>query len=411
VEQLRGQLLDFTEDVFASLSRAGWRERGESYLRGLMLDGKRKSIQPMAARLPQVHEQALNHFVTNSPWDPVPVRRRLAQRMNQAIDPVAWVFDDTGALKSGQASPCVARQYTGTAGKVTNCQVAVSVHLAADAASCPANWRLFVPERWDPHSPKAHPQVAARRARAGIPDDVWHRPKWQLGLDMLDEMTGWGLTPPLAVADSGYGEIGEFRQGLEDRGVPYVVQVAYTVTAYPQATTRTAPPYSGNGPYPRAIYRQAAPTVKTLILAAGRAAARPVTWRQGSRRRGGNPQPMRSHFVFLRVRPASDAHRRAHRGEDLPTRWLIAQWPPNEPEPTKYWISDLPATTNQATLIRLAKLRWRIEHDYRELKDGLGLDHYEGRTWTGWHHHVTLVTAAHAFCTLQRIDPKAPTPA
>jgi SRSO17 transposase len=117
---------------------------------------------------------------------------------------------------------------------------------------------------------------------------------------------------------------------------------------------------------------------------------------------------MRSHFVFLRVRPASDAHRRAHRGQDLSVRWLIAEWPPTEPEPSKYWISDLPATTPRARLIRLAKLRWRIEHDYRELKDGLGLDHYEGRTWHGWHHHATLVTAAHAFCTRQRLTPKQP---
>jgi SRSO17 transposase len=411
VEQLRGQLLEFVEDVFASLTRAGWQERGECYLRGLMLDGKRKSIQPMAARLPQVHEQALNHFVTVSPWDPVPVRRRLAQRMSEAIDPQAWVFDDTGALKSGNASPCVARQYTGTAGKVTNCQVAVSVHLAADQASCPANWRLFVPERWDPSSPKATADVAVRRAKAGIPDEVRHREKWRLGLDMLDEMTGWGLTPPLAVADSGYGEIGEFRQGLEDRAVPYVVQVAHTVTAYPETATRTAPPYSGNGPRPRAIYRDAAPTVKDLILTAGHPAARQVTWRQGSRRRSGKPQPMRSHFLFLRVRPASNAHRRAHRGKDLPVRWLIAEWPPDQPEPTKYWISDLPTATPRTRLIRLAKLRWRIEHDYRELKDGLGLDHYEGRTWHGWHHHVTLVSAAHAFCTLQRLTPKAAAPA
>jgi hypothetical protein len=181
-------LFDFTTDVFASLTRAGWRERGECYLRGLMLDGKRKSIQPMASRLPEVHEQALNHFVTVSPWDPVAVRQRLAQKMSAAIDPVAWVLDDTGYLKSGDASPCVARQYTGTAGKVTNCQIGVSVHLASDEASCPANWRLFVPERWDPASSKAPGDVAARRRRAGIPDHARHREKWRLGLDMIDEM-------------------------------------------------------------------------------------------------------------------------------------------------------------------------------------------------------------------------------
>jgi SRSO17 transposase len=411
VEQLRSELLDFTSDVFASLTRAGWRERGEAYLRGLMLDGKRKSIQPMAARLPQVHDQALNHFLTDSPWDPVPVRARLAQKMTAELDPVAWVFDDTGHLKSGDASPCVARQYTGTAGKVTNCQVAVSVHLAADGASYPANWRLFVPERWDPGSAKASANLTSRRAKAGIPDDIGHREKWRLALDMLDEMTGWGLRAPLAVADAGYGDVGEFRQGLEDRGVPYVVQVASTVTAYTEDTERTAPPYSGNGRRPPLIYRTNADTVKTLILNAGREHARPVTWRRGSQHRAGIPRPMRSHFVFLRIRPASLAHRRAQPGQDLPLRWLIAEWPPEQAEPTKYWLSDLPPNTPHRELIRLAKLRWRIEHDYRELKDGLGLDHYEGRTWQGWHHHVTLVSAAHAFCTLQRLHPKALAPA
>jgi SRSO17 transposase len=120
---------------------------------------------------------------------------------------------------------------------------------------------------------------------------------------------------------------------------------------------------------------------------------------------------MRSRFLFLPVRPAAQAHRRAHRGQDLPVRWLIVQWPPDQPEPTRYWLSDLPATIPEPILVRLAKLRWRIEHDYRELKDGLGLDHYEGRTWAGWHHHVTLVSAAHGFLTLQRLDPKVPAPA
>lgn len=404
-------MLEFTVDVFASLTRAGWRERGECYLRGLMLDGKRKSVQPMAARLAEVHEQALTHFVTVSPWDPVPVRQRLAHTMDAAIDPQAWALDDTGFLKSGDASVCVARQYTGTAGKVTNCQVGVSVHLASDVASCPVNWRLFVPERWDPSSPKAAEDVLARRAKAAIPDEIGHREKWRLGLDMIDEMSGWGLRPPLLVADAGYGEIGEFRQGLEDRDIPYVVQVASTVTAYPPPTQRSAPPYSGAGRRPPRIYRENAPTVKELALAAGRDAAREVSWRQGSRRRAGRAVAMRSHFVFLRVRPAASAHRRAHRGRDLPLRWLIVEWPPEQHEPIKYWFSDLPATTPEPILVRLAKLRWRIEHDYRELKDGLGLDHYEGRTWAGWHHHVTLVCTAHGFLTLQRLDPKAPAPA
>ncbi|MBQ0897966.1 IS701 family transposase [Micromonospora sp. U56] len=412
VARLRGDLADFAEDVFGSLTRAGWRDRAVSYVQGLMLDGRRKSIQPMAGRLEGVHDQALNHFVTNSPWDVTPVRRRLACRMDAVIGPLAWAVDDTGWLKCGSASPGVARQYTGTAGKVTNCQIGVSVNLVTDTASCPADWRLFLPAAWDPSSPDAGPDTVRRRDRAGIPDEVGHREKWRLALDMIDEMTGWGLRAPLIVADAGYGDAAEFRYGLAERGLSYVVQVSMRVGVYPQEAVRATPPYQGVGKYPEPRYRELATSVKDLILAGGPAQAQQITWRDGSRRRAGKPIKMRSHFVFTRVRPAGRTLLAAHRGRDLPEAWLIAEWPPGQDEPTKYWLSNLPATTAKRTLIRWAKLRWRIEHDYRELKTGLGLDHYEGRTWQGWHHHVTLVSAAHAFCTLQRLHhPKAAAPA
>jgi SRSO17 transposase len=375
-----------------------------------MLDGRRKSIQPMAARLQGPHEQALNHFVTNSPWDVAPVRRRIAERIDEALQDAAWAIDDTGLLKYGKASPCVARQYTGTAGKITNCQVAVSVSLVTDTASCPVDWRLFLPEAWDPASPKATEDVGRRRRRAQIPDSLGHRPKWRLALEMIDELLGWGLRPSVLVADAGYGDAGQFRQALADRDIEYAMQVAHTVTAYPLTVERTTTPYCGDGPYPKKIYRQPAGPVRDLLLAAGPGAARRVTWRDSSRSRAGRPVPMSSKFVFQRVRPAGPAIRSAHLGQDLPEAWLIAEWPAGEPEPVKYWLSNLPAATPKRTLIRLAKLRWRIEHDYREVKTGLGLDHYEGRTWPGWHHHTTLVSAAHAFLTLQRLDPKTRAP-
>jgi SRSO17 transposase len=305
----------------------------------------------------------------------------------------------------------VARQYTGTAGKVTNAQVAVSLHLATDEASCPVNWRLFVPEQWDPDSDRAPDDVHARRERAGIPDTARHREKWRLALDMLDEAIGWGLTPPLIAADAGYGDAAEFRQGLQDRGLQYMVQVASTASAHPQTAERAVLPRQGQGRPSLPKYRDKASTVKELAVAVGQDKALSIVWRYGSKHRGGQVLPMRSHFLLLRVRPASRVHRRAHAGEDLPVCWLIVEWPPEEPEPARYWLSNLPATTPRTRLARLAKLRWRVEHDYRELKDGLGLDHYEGRTWQGWHHHVTLVSAAHAFCTLQRLNPKAHAPA
>ena len=235
VERLRDDLAGFTADVFASLTRSGWRERAGWYLQGLMVDGRRKSIQPMAARLQGIHEQALNHFVTNSPWDVVPVRARIAERVDQAVAPVAWAIDDTGLLKYGTASPCVARQYTGTAGKVTNCQIAVSVSMVTDPASCPVDWRLFVPEAGDPASGKAAADVHQRRRTSGIGDDIGHRQKWRLALDMIDELIAWGRRPPLIVADSGYGDTAEFRCELADRGLTYVVQASGDLNAYPAA--------------------------------------------------------------------------------------------------------------------------------------------------------------------------------
>ena len=409
VERLGEDLTGFAEDVFASLTRAGWQERAGWYVRGLMLDGRRKSIQPMAARLDgAVHEQALNHFVTNSPWAVEPVRARIAELVDEAVAPQAWAIDDTGLLKCGSASPCVARQYTGTAGKVTNCQIAVSVSMVTDTASCPVDWRLFVPESWDPASPKAAADVHQRRRKAGISDDIGHREKWRLALDMLDELIEWGRRPPLIVADSGYGDNAEFRRELHERGLTYVVQVSEDLNAYPLEVQRTtlARSWTGRPPVPR--YRDPVSTLAALVTAAGAGAARRVTWRQGSRRRGGRPQMMSSRFVFLRVRPAGRALQRAYRGQDLPEAWLIAEWPTGATKPVKYWLSNLPARTPKRTLVRSAKLRWRIEHDYREVKTGLGLDHYEGRTWQGWHHHVTLVCAAHAFCNPATPRPKNP---
>ena len=405
VQRLADDLDAFVADVFASLRRSGWPDRAADYLRGLMLDGRRKSIQPMAARLAGPHEQALNHFVTNSPWDAAAVRRRLAVRMDEAIEPTAWALDDTGWLKCGTASVCVARQYTGTAGKVTNCQIGISLNLVTDTASCPVNWRLFVPESWDTSSSAATPETSQRRRKAAMPADAVHREKWRLGLKMIDEMLGWGVTAPLIVADAGYGDAAEFRQGLDNRGLTYIVGVNCAHTAFTVDTKRTAPPYKGAGRRPPLIYREAAPRLKTHVLAAGPEAARRVTWRPGSRRRSGRARMMSGTFVFLRLRPASLVHRRAADFGDLPVRWLIAEWPASEPEPTRYWLSNLPEHTPYRRLVRLAKLRWRIEHDYREIKTGLGLDHYEGRTWQGWHHHTTLVSAAHAFLTLQRLDP------
>lgn len=303
----------------------------------------------------------------------------------------------------------MARQYCGSLGKVGNCQIAVSVHAATDTASCPLDWRLFLPEGWDEGctaDPQAAAVVAARRARAGIPAGQRHRPKWQLALDMLDELAGGGLTPPVVAADAGYGNNADFRAGLAERGWAYLVQVEADLTAQAADAVPAPPVYSGRGPRGLPRYRTRPVSLRTHALAAGRGTAQPVTWREGSR------GPLASYFLALRVRPAGRrATTRLADDDSLPPAWLLVDWPPEAAEPVTYWLSTLPADTPLADLVRLGKIRWRVEHDYRELKTGLGLDHFEGRTFTGWHRHVTLVSAAQLFCTLLHTHPKAAAPA
>src|SRR5918999_1085737 len=423
MDQVRPRLEAFAAEMLGGLARSDQRAKGELYLRGLMLDGKRKSMQPMAARLGVDHQQ-LQQFVTSSTWDHVRVRKRLAQWANGFIDPEAYVVDDSGFPKDGVDSPGVARMYSGTLGKVGNCQIGVSVHAVTDWASAAIDWQLFIPASWD-ESTTTDVDIAAeiirRRDRCKIPDGVRHREKWRLALDMLDRILGperdgerdggWGLPARPVVADTGYGDTTEFRLGLDERGLPYVVAVKPTTSAYPAEAVPTAPTYAGRGRPPTPRYREDPANLAGLARAAGRAALRRVTWRHGSRKNAHNPTAaMRSRFMALRVRPAN---RDIPRGPDgsLPECWLIAEWPPGEPEPTDYWLSSLPADTPLRELVRLAKIRWRIEHDYRELKDGLGLDHFEGRSYIGWHRHVTLTALAQAFCTQLRYDPKAPAPA
>jgi SRSO17 transposase len=181
-----------------------------------------------------------------------------------------------------------------------------------------------------------------------------------------------------------------------------VVQVPGTLSAYPEDVVPELAAYAGRGRRPVPRYRQHRSSLRRLALAASAQAATTVTWREGA-----DGEQLASRFAALRVRPAGVKLRRATHGGQLAVRWLVAEWPAGEPEPVKYWLANLPETTPLEQLVGLAKLRWRVEHDYRELKDALGLDHFEGRSWLGWHHHVTLVSVAHAFVTLERLDPKA----
>ena len=393
----RTALIEFAEEMYAPLARCDQRAKAEQYVRGLLLEGRRKSIQPMAARLPDGDEQGLQQFITDSPWDDTPVRRRLALRMTSVVEPEGWVIDDTGLPKDGRWSPGVAHQYCGALGKTANCQVLVSVNAVTDRASCPLDWRLFLPAAWDVDG--------ERRARAKIPEDVRHRPKWQLALDVLDELIGWGLERQIVQADGGYGDITAFRLGLEARDLEYVVQVKGTTSAQPGDAAPVVAAYTGVGRPPVARYPDKPQSLRELALTAGQHNARAVGWREGDR------GPLSSSFIALRVRPANDSQRQAD--GVLPARWLLAEWPEGKDEPVKYWLSNLPAGIPLVTLVRFAKLRWRVEHDYRELKQCLGLDHYEGRSYRGLHHHLTCVTVAHAFltiCRLKRAGPDAARP-
>ena len=423
IAEVRPRLLDFTAEMLGGLARKDQRAAGELYVRGLLAGGQRKPMVPMAERL-GVDHQRLQQFITSSAWDYAAVRRNVARWFASSQPVEALVVDDTGFPKDGNASPCVARQYSGTLGKTANCQVGVSVHLVNEHASCAADWRLFCPEIWD-DAALADPVAAAaarrRRQRAGIPDAVRHREKWRLALDMIEEMTGpggWGVldlvtaagrSRPVVAADIAYGDNALFREQLTARGWQYAVAVKGGTTAYAGDAVPQARPYGGLGQPPKPAYPGPPVTVRQLAIAhAGQ--VQPVTWRQGTKTSKDNPEAsMTGSFLAIRVRPAS-RHITRDADRSFPACWLLAEWPPEADEPSGYWLSTLPRDTTIEELVRLAKIRWRVEHDYRELKTGLGLDHFEGRSYLGWHRHVTLALLARAFITMIRTDPKAHAP-
>ena len=355
------------------------------YIRGLLLDGERKSIEPMAARLPEGNVQAMQQSIGQSPWPWAPVWQRLAQRMTTELapDPV-WTIDDAGFAKQGRHSVGVARRYSGTLGKTANCQVAVSLHQVGAEESAILDWRLYLPQSWT--------QDPGRRSEAGIPTAVKFQTKWQLALDMIDEARGWGLRCGMVLADAGYGESTEFREGLETRQLPYAVGIPSTVRVW------TKPPRLR-----KARGRRRRPTVyhygEQRPYAVREVAAKARGWKQ-VRWREGTKGWLESRFHACRVQPAHgfDEGEPPH-----PEVWLLVEWPPGGKEPTKYFLCHLPENYALRRTVRLVKSRWKIEQDYQQLKEELGLDHYEGRTWTGWHHHVTLDMLAHAFLTLEML--------
>lgn len=390
MQRCRRRLEQFLLDLLEPLGRSERRHWSSVYVRGLLLEGERKSIEPMAARLPEGNVQAMQQLIGQSPWPWAPVWERLARRMTAELEPdPAWLIDDTGFPKQGRHSVGVERQYSGTLGKIAPCQVAVSLHHIGEPASAILGWRLYLPESWA--------QDPARRAAAGIPESVGFRTKWQLALDLIEEARAWGLADRVVVADAGYGEATEFRDGLEQRRLPYVVGIG------PQVTVWTKPPsirkrkYAGTGRPPRSYrYGTQRPTAVRDVARTAKGWKR-IRWREGTQ------GWLHSRFLACRVQPARGFHEGKPPHKEV---WLLVEWPPQEKEPTKYFLGDLPAHYSLRRLVRLAKSRWKVEQDYQQLKEELGLDHYEGRTWIGWHHHVTLVMLAHAFLTLETLRHK-----
>ena len=376
------------------------------YVTGLCLPGDRKSIEPMAARVDPRHvrarHQSMHHFIANAAWDDAAVLRVARETVLAALErhgPVAaWVVDDTGIPKKGRHSVGVARQYCGVLGKQDNCQVAVSVSVAHERASVPVAYRLYVPEAWA--------QDRRRRRAAGVPDTLEFRPKWQIALEQITQLTAEGVPAAPVVADAGYGVVTAFRDALTAQGIPYIVGIStrdHRVGAGPRAAApaevsrpRSAADVGASHAAPSPPPR-APPWPQQLPATAWRT----VTWRQGTR------GAMRSRFAAVRVRPA---HRDDWRSTPRPEEWLLIEWPRTEAAPIKYWLSTLPPTATRAELVQLAMLRWRIERDYQELKDELGLDHFEGRGWRGFHHHASLCIAAYAFLAAERLAHFPPEP-
>ncbi len=388
VEKCRKRLEQFLTDLLEPLGRSERKHWSEVYVRGLLLDGERKSIEPLAARVPDGNVQAMQQLVGQSPWDWLPIWELLGKRMTVEIEPdSAWVIDDTGFAKQGEHSVGVERQYSGTLGKVGNCQVAVSLHQVGEQANTILGWRLYLPESWAKDRP--------RREEAGIPPEVNFRTKWQLGLDIIDQVRGWGLTDRIVLSDAAYGDVTEFRDGLETRGLRYSVGISSSLGVWTEPPTAEVPPRRSGRGAPATRYDYGKQRPMSVLEAARKAKGwKVVRWRQGTK------GWLESRFVAMRVQPSHGFVRGEPPHKKL---WLLVEWPESEKEPIKYFFCDLPETYTLRRLVRLAKCRWKIERDYQQLKEELGLDHYEGRSWIGWHHHATLVMMAHAFLTLETL--------
>ena len=406
----------YVEALSACLGHADRVAPFRSYCTGLLLEGGRKSVEPMAARLApertSAEHQSLLHFVGQSPWD----HEALLAAVRASVLPVmtadhpveAWIVDDTGMPKKGEHSVGVARQYCGQLGKQDNCQVAVSLSVATCEASLPVAWQLYLPKSWCGEGAK---EVARRRA-AKVPEGIVFRTKPEIALGQIASALAAGVAPGVVLADAAYGNSSAFRDGLTALGLAFMVGVQGTLTAWPPGPAPVVTSLGGPGRPSRHLRRagDGPPPAQVAALAEALPAEawREVAWREGA------AEELSSRFAALRVRPAQGdlrgEHRDDHRSEPRPEQWLLIEWPEDEGERMKFWFSSLPAETPLERLVYLAKLRWLIERDYQELKQEVGLGDYEGRSWRGFHHHGALCIAAYGFLIAEKaaLPPSAP---
>jgi len=389
----------FVERMIAVLGHADRGEPFADYCTGLLLPGERKSVEPMAAQVApervRSKHQSLHHFVADAPWSDTAllgaVRDYVLERTYKRTGaPEAVLIDDTGIPKQGRHSVGVARQYCGQLGKQDNCQVAVSVSVANEQYSLPVGYQLYLPEEWTGDEP--------RRRLAKVPEEIRFATKPEIALSLLKSLQEANALPGVAIADAAYGVNGPFRSGLRSLGLNYVVGITGSLKVWREGVA-LAPlaPYRGRGrppSYRRPDTRQDALTVKELACALSGARYRMVHWREGTNAR------LQSRFAAVRVRCAKRFGDPIERETE---QWLLIEWPRGQQEPEKYFLSNLPAATPVRELVRLAKLRWRIERDYQELKQELGLGQFEGRSWRGFHHHASLCIAAYGFLAAERI--------
>ena len=396
VAALDERLDRFLADVTVSLGRSERHRWAKVYLQGLLMDGGRKSIEPLADRIAGADVQSLRQFVGQSPWAVEEIQQRLAEKVVDVLaEPEVWMIDETSFPKAGEASVGVARQYCGAVGKIANCQVAVSLHWSTCEASCPLGWRLYLPQSWL--------EAPARRAKGKIPEEVAYRSKNQLALELVDQVLRWKVPRMPVVADSAYGNDFDFRAGLRARGLQYAVAVEPSTKVWSSDPARV--PMAPSKPMGRPRQYPALkdlPEAKTLAEAARDLppqAWRNITWRQGTK------GPMRSRFAQVKVWAAHGWKRQEHPQRVM--EWLLLEWPEGAAAPSDYWLAQLgDQPVGLRRLVKTARARWRVEMDYRELKEELGLDHYEGRHWLGWHHHVTLVSMAFAFLRTEQAQAK-----